>query len=266
LCSSDQQLTQSFSVLYFGVGYGMIFENRGLRKRQYFDIREQIMKRKELIAAAEKLQIDPGFCNLTRKDAGHSTDYYGITRNKGKWEIYYCDWHGPDVRAVYDTEDEACEAFYQILKDEENRIRNSRNERPNRRITKTICRHKERMEVYFEDCAVLIPGEIGCGSYWGLPRQMEWLAPPEKAGQPLSEADRKEILALEPILRAARDNPIVFLYDGELYRAAAVLAKAVHEKRLRFWFAKRRLRKAFPELPKRISDGVFDRAYYFDTR
>lgn len=38
--------------------------------------------------------------------------------NKGKWEIYYRDWHGSDVRGVYDTE-EACKAFYQMLKDEE---------------------------------------------------------------------------------------------------------------------------------------------------
>lgn len=223
------------------------------------------MKLKELIAAAEKLQIDRDIYNLTGKDAVHSTDYYGIARNRDKWEIYYCDWHGPDVRAVYDTEDEACEAFYRILKDEENRVRNSKNERPNLRITKTVCRHKERMELYFETCAVLIPGEIGCGSYWGLPRQMEWLAPPEKAGQLLSEAERQEILALEPVLRADRKNPITFLYDGELYRAAAPLAEAVHEKRLRPWFAKRRLRKAFPELPKGIPDGMLWRAY-FDTR
>lgn len=133
------------------------------------------------------------------------------------------------------------------------------------RITRVICPHPERMELYFEDCAVLIPGEIGCGSYWGEPRQMEWLAPPEKAGQLLSEAERWEIVALEPILRADRDNPIVFLYDGELYRAAAVLAEAVHEKRLRFWIAKRRLRKAFPGLPKGVPDGILGRAY-FDTR
>ena len=135
----------------------------------------------------------------------------------------------------------------------------------NEAITRIICRHKERMELYFESCAVLIPGEIGSGSYWGEPRQMEWLAPPEKAGQLLSEAERQEILALEPILRADREKPIVFLYDGELYRAAAVLAEAVHKKRLRFWMAKRRLRKAFPELPKSIPDGVLGRAY-FDTR
>ena len=133
------------------------------------------------------------------------------------------------------------------------------------RITRVICPHPERMELYFEDCAVLIPGKIGSGSYWGEPRQMEWLAPPEKAGQLLSEAERQEILALEPVLRADRDNPIVFLYDGELYRAAAPLAEAVHEKRLRPWFAKRRLRKAFPELPKGIPDGMLWRAY-FDTR
>lgn len=43
---------------------------------------------------------------------------------------------------------------------------------------------------------------------------------------------------------------------GEFYRAAAALAEAVHEKRLRFRFAKHRLRKAFPELPKRIPDGT----------
>ena len=53
---------------------------------------------------------------------------------------------------------------------------------------------------------------------------------------------------------------------GEFYRAAAALAEAVHEKRLRFRFAKHRLRKAFPELPKRIPDGTsagicFDKRY-----
>ena len=132
-------------------------------------------------------------------------------------------------------------------------------------ITKIVCRHPERMEVYFEDRTVLIPGKSGRSCYFAEPGQMEWLAPPEKAGQRLTEAERREIIALEPILRADRDNPIVFLYDGELYPTAAVLAEAVHEKRLRFWFAKRRLRKAFPELPKGIPDGVLGRAY-FDTR
>ena len=148
---------------------------------------------------------------------------------------------------------------------QENRISKSGVFRMNEAITRIICRHKERMELYFESCAVLIPGEIGCGSYWGLPRRMEWLAPPEKAGQRLSEAERQEIVALEPVLRADKKNPITFLYDGELYRAAAPLAEAVHEKRLRPWFAKRRLRKAFPELPKGIPDGMLWRAY-FDTR
>lgn len=77
------------------------------------------MNIKELRMAAKKLQIDPGFYCLSGKAADRNTDYYGISRNKGKWEIYYCDWHGPDVRAVYDSEDAACEAFYRILKDEE---------------------------------------------------------------------------------------------------------------------------------------------------
>lgn len=78
------------------------------------------MKIKELMRAAKKLQIDPGFYCLSGKDENRNTDYYGIARNKGKWEIYYCDWHSPDVKAVYDSEDAACEAFYRILKDEEN--------------------------------------------------------------------------------------------------------------------------------------------------
>ena len=77
------------------------------------------MNIKELRMAAKKLQIDPGFYCLSGKAADRNTDYYGISRNKRKWEIYYCDWHGPDVRAVYDSEDAACEAFYRILKDEE---------------------------------------------------------------------------------------------------------------------------------------------------
>ena len=81
--------------------------------------REQTMKIKELITEVEKLQIDPGFYCLSGKDAVRNTDYYGIARNKGKWEIYYCDWHCSDVRAVYDSEDAACEALYRILKDEE---------------------------------------------------------------------------------------------------------------------------------------------------
>ena len=42
------------------------------------------MKRKELIAAVEKLQIDPGFYSFSRTNAAHKTDYYGIARNKGK--------------------------------------------------------------------------------------------------------------------------------------------------------------------------------------
>ena len=77
------------------------------------------MNIKELRMAAKKLQIDPGFYCLSGKAADRNTDYYGIARNKGKWEIYYCDWHGPDVRAVYDSEDAACEAFYRILKGKE---------------------------------------------------------------------------------------------------------------------------------------------------
>ena len=49
---------------------------------------------------AEKLQIDPGFYCLSGKDADHNTDYYGISRVKGKWEIYYLRlaWPGREGR------------------------------------------------------------------------------------------------------------------------------------------------------------------------
>ena len=135
----------------------------------------------------------------------------------------------------------------------------------NRTIIRIICPHPERIEITFEDGTVLVPGQSGISCYFAEPGQTEWLAPPEKAGQLLSEAECREILALEPILRGDKHNPIVFLYDGELYRAAAALAKAVHERKLWFWFAKRRLRKAFPILPKGIPDSVL-RLAYFDTR
>ena len=89
---------------------------------------------------AEKLQIDPGFYCLSGKDADHNTDYYGISRVKGKREIYYCDWHGQDVRAVYDTEEAACEAYYRILKDEEDRLA-GRTRRISGHRNKQLCRH-----------------------------------------------------------------------------------------------------------------------------
>ena len=132
----------------------------------------------------------------------------------------------------------------------------------NTKIVKIVCPHKERMEIYFEEGAVLLPGEAGSSCYLAYSEKLSWLAPDSKAGQPLTEEERQEVLRLEPVLRTDRENPIVFLYDGELYSAASVLAEKHYDRKMPLWLARRKLKKAFPDVSKGIIGSVLGVALY----
>lgn len=226
------------------------------------------MKIKELIIAAEKLQIDPGFYCLSGKDAVHNTYYYGIARNKGKWEIYYCDWHGPDVRAVYDTEEAACEAFYRILKDEEDRLRKMNKIPMQWRITAVRISSRSSADVYFGEKTVRIPGEMMVDHFLAVPYDMFWLAeedrdiwpwklPQERRMNTLSEAERQSVMTAVNEYYRHRKDPVIFL-TKELEDRSLELAEMIRNKQISgpMWIARRKaaalLKKEFPGLPDKF--------------
>ena len=54
------------------------------------------------------------------------------------------------------------------------------NRQMNTKIVKIVCPHKERMEIYFEEGAVLLPGEAGSSCYLADSKKLSWLARSEE--------------------------------------------------------------------------------------
>lgn len=229
------------------------------------------MNIKELKRVAKKLQIPH---SLYRLSGGASPEFYSIVRSKGKWEIYYSKNGCKEVIGVFDTESDACEAFYRLMKSYENSVSNNGNDPSNHKqnkipkewwITDTRISSRCNADVYFGERTVRIPGELLADCFLADPYAMFWLAEadrdvlpwelsPERPINALSDAERQSVMAAVNDYYLHRTHPIIFL-TRELENRAFELAEMIRNKQFsgRMKVAERKaaamLKNEFPQLP-----------------
>ena len=232
------------------------------------------MRIRELKRAAGKLQIDPGIYRIGGGGVARRACRYGIAREKGKWEII-CDRDGADELAVYDTEEAACEAFFRLLKSEENRVRGNGNELPEGKrdkipeqwwITDIRSGSRSSVDISFAERTVRIPGELMADHFLAIPDEMfflaeedrdvwPWRLPPERRTDKLSKEERRAVMdAVNNYYRGRRD-PVIFL-TSELESRSVELAEQIKRRKISgpTWIARRKaaalLQREFPGLLK----------------
>ena len=74
------------------------------------------MKVQELEAKIEEKRIDKRFINIGTR--GNFDECFNLIRREdGKWEMFYGEHGQKSNPVVFDTEEEACDAFWEDIKD-----------------------------------------------------------------------------------------------------------------------------------------------------
>ncbi|MBR0162796.1 MAG: hypothetical protein IJQ02_16185 [Oscillospiraceae bacterium] len=61
---------------------------------------------------------------------------------------------------------------------------------------RVICKNPGETDIYFGDQAVQVFGDLGLLGFLASSETLRWLLPEEKKGQPLNEAERKQVIAM----------------------------------------------------------------------
>lgn len=121
---------------------------------------------------------------------------------------------------------------------------------------------KETVDIYLNGQAVRVGAGSG-GSFYTLAdtKPMFWLLPEERAGQELSEEERRQVIEQVAAAEKGKSNPVVFLTE-ELKERAYALAIQIQEKKLSVRKAQRLLEKSYPDLPEDFLREALRRATY----
>lgn len=136
------------------------------------------------------------------------------------------------------------------------------------KITISYC-HREKAEAFFEDCAVVVPGE-DCW-YWYVtdPKELYWLKPPEKAEKPLTVEEQAWFMEQVNDYYKGKKYPILFITE-EIKHSAAETAEKVYRRELKWRRANKLLRCTWPALPQehpsRFVDSVLWEAFIHNAR
>ena len=139
-----------------------------------------------------------------------------------------------------------------------------------RTITKIDFYSRTTADVYYEGLPkiVRIEGEL-CYDYfvawpdtmiWADPPE-SWEWPPERKGDRLTESEQKQVMDDVKEYYGRGKAEVVF-ETKELLDIAYELASEVHDKKMSMWTARRKLRKAFPDVPKGVRGDVLGQAYH----
>ncbi|MBO4919475.1 MAG: hypothetical protein J5365_04900 [Erysipelotrichaceae bacterium] len=223
------------------------------------------MKYKELKKVVSKMYIPVNCHNLGRRRPDNA---YCLERSRKQWMIYYSERGNRNDIEYFDSEENACEAFYRILKNIENTVYANEEEDPYHKphkipkewwVTRIWITSRSSADVYFGEKAVRIPGELLMNCFLGEPYSMFWVAEEDRSEWPwklekekcqnlLSEADRLSVMDAVNDYYLNRKERIIFL-TKELELRAIELSEKVKDGRLTRIDAALQLKKEFPDLP-----------------
>ena len=245
------------------------------------------MKYKELKKVVSKMYIPSNCHNL---NGGTPSDTYCLERHKKQWMIYYSERGNRNDIEYYDSEEQACEAFYRIMKNIENTTYANEEQDPYGKpykiprewwITQVWYTSRSSADVYFADKVVRILGELMMEYFLGEPYTMFWVAEEDRTEWPwklekekcqslLSKEDRKSVMDAVNDYYRNRKERIIFL-TRELEDRSFELSEAVNDKRLNKADAALQLKKEFPDLPdsfykNQIIDALAGVRWYRDGK